>query len=42
MAKNNRVRFLLKLIFIGYLGCLILMTLLPDTNNITFEITFNH
>jgi len=41
MAKNNRTAFLLKLIFLVYLGCLFMMTLLPDASNITYETTFN-
>jgi len=41
MIKNNRVRFLIKLIFIAYLVCLFMVTLLPDASNITYETTFN-
>lgn len=41
MIKSNRVRFLIKLVFITYLVCLFMLTLLPDTKNITFETTFN-
>ncbi|MBC3797428.1 VanZ family protein [Acetobacterium tundrae] len=41
MAKNNRAAFLFKLIFLVYLGCLFMMTLLPDTSNITYETTYN-
>lgn len=41
MAKNNRVKFLIKLIFIVYLAGLIMLTLLPDGSNITYETTFN-
>ena len=41
MIKNNRVRFLIKLIFIAYLVCLFMVTLLPDSSNITYQTTFN-
>jgi len=42
MIKNNRVRFLVKLIFFIYLGCLIILTLLPDSSNVTYESTYNY
>jgi glycopeptide antibiotics resistance protein len=41
MAKNNRVTFLFKLIFLAYAVCLFMMTLLPDSSNITYETTLN-
>jgi len=41
MAKNNRVAFLFKLIFLAYAVCLFMMTLLPDSSNITYETTLN-
>ncbi|MGV8905580.1 MAG: VanZ family protein [Acetobacterium sp.] len=41
MIKNNRVRFLVKVIFFTYLACLIILTLLPDSSNITYESTYN-
>ncbi|MGL4607252.1 MAG: VanZ family protein [Eubacteriaceae bacterium] len=41
MAKNNRVKILMKLILLVYLGVLVMLTLLPDGQNITYETTFN-
>lgn len=42
MIKSNRVRFLVKLIFFTYLVCLFILTLLPDSSNVTYETTFNY
>lgn len=41
MTKINRVKFLMKLVFIAYIVCLFMVTLLPDSSNITFETTVN-
>ncbi|MEO1814003.1 MAG: VanZ family protein [Acetobacterium sp.] len=41
MKKNNRVVFLFKLLLLAYLGFLFIMTLLPDSSNITYETTVN-
>ncbi|MBK5243904.1 MAG: VanZ family protein [Eubacteriaceae bacterium] len=41
MIKNNRVRFLVTLIFFAYIICLIILTLLPDSSNITYTNTYN-
>jgi len=41
MIKNNRVRFLVTLIFFTYIICLIILTLLPDSSNITYATTYN-
>lgn len=41
MSKNNRVAFLFKLLLLVYLGFLFIMTLLPDSTNITYETTVN-
>lgn len=41
MSKNNRVAFLFKLLLLAYLGFLVILTLLPDASNITYETTVN-
>lgn len=41
MSKNNRVAFLFKLLLLAYLGFLVILTLLPDASNITYETTIN-
>ncbi|WKY43448.1 VanZ family protein [Eubacteriaceae bacterium ES2] len=41
MIKNNRARFMIKLVFLAYLFGLFMMTLLPDSSNITYETTYN-
>lgn len=41
MSKNNRVTFLFKLLLLAYLGFLFIMTLLPDSTNITYVTTVN-
>ena len=41
MNKNKRVVFLFKLLLLAYLGLLFIMTLLPDSSNITYETTVN-
>ncbi|WKY46831.1 VanZ family protein [Eubacteriaceae bacterium ES3] len=41
MIKNNRARFMIKLVFFAYLIGLFMMTLLPDSSNITYETTYN-